>query len=199
MISVPQAFFDNPQIDVVLRHGQCAMLRKETSEVNENNDRYLAAHALTAVHSGQLVVQALAGARQVVSPGHMILIPRGIYTITDIIPGDGPFRATVFFFDDDLIHEFFSDQATPKSVESAPDSPQIFKFESYLKHFLHGIEQLSPFYGNGAVTRVKLLELLHLVTGSSEGGAFLEVLHQLLAREKKSVKVFMEQHFDKDG
>ncbi len=198
MISVPQAFFDNPQIDVVLRRGRNCILRKETSAVNENNDRYLAAHAVTAVHSGELLVDSQEGGRFRVASSQMILLPRGMYAVTDIIPADRPFSATVFFFDDELLESFLESRMEQITASALPSMPcGVFEFTPVYQQFLDGLMNLRDSYRHREITNLKLLEFLHLVGGSQEADTFLSHLSALRNRQQKSVQAFMEEHYDK--
>ncbi|MEM9325744.1 MAG: AraC family transcriptional regulator [Bacteroidota bacterium] len=197
MISVPQAFFDNPKIDVFLRNGRNCVIRKEAMEVNANNERYLAAHAITVVHAGHLVANTPDGERQVVDPGKMILLPRGIYMISDIIPQTEPFRATVFFFDDELIESFLERFESPGANGIERTSFAIFHFSDDLALFLDNLIRLQSAYKHRDLTSLKLLEFLHLVAGSAEGSRLLAMLFALRNRKKQSVKNFMEQNFEK--
>jgi len=196
MITVPQAFFDSPHIDVLFRKGQNCVIEKVASEVNPNNERYLASHAITIVHQGQLLVQTPDGEKFTLQRGQMILIPRGIYMISDIIPEPDPFQATVFFFEEELVDEFLEQRVGPEGMtEGRPGTCSVFPFHGVYKLYLENLKALRLAYGHREATRIKLLEFLHLVAGSEEGETFIQLLAGLRHRRKQSVKSFMEQNF----
>ena len=70
----------------------------------------------------------------------MIFLPKGLYTISDIIPHEGTFEAVVFFFDEDLIATFINsvnlqlkkDKRIASMVFNYTDEIRVFA-ESLLK------------------------------------------------------------------
>ena len=198
MISVPQAFFDNPMIRTVLRQGQTCIIRKETKDINPNNERYVAAHALTIVHRGQLIVQAPDDDRFVVKPGEMILIPRGIYMISDVIPHPDSFQATVLFFDDALLEDFLEVRRVDLDrKDETHQSCKTFPFTTEYQPFVDNLLTLYSANSHPHLAPLKIQEFLHLVSDQPNGPAFLQELRWLTGRKRLGIKSFMEQHFDK--
>ncbi|MEL6538770.1 MAG: AraC family transcriptional regulator [Bacteroidota bacterium] len=195
MLTVPQAFLQNDAITKVMVDGQNCLIDKVATQVNADNERYVAQPALTVVRSGKLRISGEEGMGLVVEPGQMVLLPVGVYFISDMIPADEPFRALVFFFKEDLLAEFLAEFPTPSQVRA----PQValFGFPESLQTFTQSLIDLYGPYTQGKVTRYKLLELLHLAHGALPGRAFLESLQASQYRKRQSITALMEQHYDK--
>lgn len=119
---VPQAFYMASAIKKIMVDGDCCIIHKKTEVADLDNQRLLAAHALTVVLNGGLVVHSDDGLPVQVNSGEMILLPKGLYAITDIIPDRQAFEALVFFFDDDITDSFLAQRSihegTTKSAKS---------------------------------------------------------------------------------
>lgn len=194
---VPQAFYQNPAIQKVLVDGLSAVIYKSVEKAGLNNERFVAAPALTFVLQGALQISTDSGIREVVETEHLVLIPKGIYMISDLIPEEGGFEAMVFFFDPNLIQDFLQDFSEIK-IEHREASLQIFEQSSSTQLF---IENLNRLYQEQALPRkltgIKLQELLHLLVAGKEGKHVLAGLQALNRKPRKNVKHFMETNFYK--
>lgn len=195
---VPQAFYQSNHVRKVMTDGLCAIIHKKTSEADLDNQRLLSAHALTIVLNGGLMVHTDDGIPTQVNKGQMVLLPKGLYAITDLVPEDSLFEAMVLFLDDALINTFLK-QKTLDSVEvEAERKPTKFSISQSLSTF---IEQTLTLYGNVEVeetmTRIKLLEALHLIDSKDPDNVFTAKILELRARPRKDLKSFMLNHFDK--
>lgn len=194
---VPQAFYDHPAIKKVLVNGLSSIIYKQVSKPGLNNNRFLAAPALTLVRQGALQIETDTQQVYRVGDQEMVLLPKGLYLISDIIPKDQNFEAIVFFFEESLIHSFleaFPDNDSNEQIAS----PQVFQQPQSLDLY---IDTLLSLYAdqtmNAQLTPIKLLELLHLIVASATGDLFLQSLYALDKRARKSVKHFMEANFEK--
>ena len=195
---VPEAFFQNPRIQKLMRDGDCAVIHKYTDRQDLDNHRLLSAHALTLVNSGGLMVHNDEGLPTRVNEGQMVLLPKGLYAITDLIPEGEGFEAMVFFFDDELIATFLASQGMGNMEVFCEPKPALFKA---CDSFLVFTEQLQSLYGQVAASqpmvRIKLLEALHLIVQRDPENHFLDRIQELRARPKKELSFFMNAHYDK--
>ncbi|NAS12790.1 helix-turn-helix domain-containing protein [Poritiphilus flavus] len=192
---VPQAFYQHPNIEKVLVDGLSAVILKKVSQADLQNERYLAAHALTYVRNGSLQVEAVDGQLLRVPKNHFVFIPKGLYMISDIIPQDEFFEAMVFFFDETLTDTFL--ERFDPDVDKASGELLLIPHNDDLRLFADNLSALYRGKNHHQFTTPKLLELLHLLSLSPQGEDFVNRLKALKKRNKKSLKAFMDEHYDK--
>ena len=112
---VPQAFYGDQNIRLLLRDGLSCILQKSVRKAGLQNKRYVSTHALTFVQKGSMQITTYEGQQFHVGANNMVLIPRGLYMITDLIPEGCPFEAMVFFFEEALIEDLAA-SFKPKSL-----------------------------------------------------------------------------------
>lgn len=205
---VPHIFFDAPSITTLFMDGNAAIFYKQVSVPNENNERYVAAHALTLVLSGQLKVEDGEGNMVLVNAGEMVFLPKGIYFVSDFLPDQGTFSALVAFFPD-LMLENWANKAieiphpvTPNtSLKGDAESPLPLKLPvpDQLKRFTDSILNiyLPAHPENFSLTGAKLTELLHLVAQSEAYRPLKAKVLDLNNRKKRNLVSFMESNFSK--
>ena len=197
MIAVPQAFFKNPDIKVILKDGLNGVIEKVAYEDNPDNERYVSAHAITVVMSGELKLRNMSGDYCFVKPGQMVFLPVGLYMISDIITRASPLKAYVFFFDDDVAAEFLDTQQSNLAEGLEFQGYELFKADDKIMSFLENMINLYGQSTNHTVTRYKIIEFLHFITSGKAGARFIDCLDQSLNRSKVGIKTFMERNFDK--
>ena len=105
----------------------------------------------------------------------------------------------LFYFDDHVIREFLS---TSKVSEVSGDVvPDHLKF-GMVPVVAQFAESLINIYQNNKLVNksflnIKLLELLHLLSGLTPEHDFVNFLFRLTLPEKRNIKSFMEHNFDK--
>jgi len=194
---VPQAFYESEAVRKVLVDGLSCVIYKKVSTGNAENGRYLSTHAITVVLNGRLRIENDEGLR-IVDAGQMIFLPRGLYMISDVIPNDSAFEALVFFFDQEVSDQFLKQIQLP-AKDQVSTSDFIFPYTIELQLFTKNLLEL---YQKGplthkAITRMKLLEFLHLISLSDEGLRFQSVFRTLEQKRKRSLSDFMRANFDK--
>ena len=105
---LPQLFYQDPKITKVLVDGLSCVVHKQLSEPVLRKEGYVSTHAITLVLKGILRAETDEGVAKQVNENEMIFLPKGIYTISDILLKNGLFEAVVFFFDEELIATFIN-------------------------------------------------------------------------------------------
>lgn len=195
---VPQSFYQNPNIDKFLVNGLSCVVLKQAHKPDLNNERYVAAHALTLVQKGTLRIKSYEGQECLVPENKMVFLPRGLYMISDIIPKNQPFQATVFFFNEEVIQEFLAAWSLLE-IKPVQEWPLILDYTDPIRSFT---ENLGRIYGpqksvHKALSTIKLLELLHIITSSEAGQKFLHLLAAIHQQPKRDIREFMKLYFDK--
>ncbi|AXT56866.1 AraC family transcriptional regulator [Aquimarina sp. AD1] len=192
---VPQVFYQHPRIEKVLIDGLSCVILKNVKQADLQNERYLASHALTLVLNGGLQVETPEGDLTIVQKNQIILLPRGLYMISDIIPKDNSFEAIVFFFDEEITDEFLNNFEVFTKEDTSTNL--VLEYDQNLRLFTDTLLTLYRGKNQHQFTRPKLLELLHLISISKQGSEFLSKLFQLKKRAKKNIRTFMNNNFDK--
>ncbi|MHA7056400.1 helix-turn-helix domain-containing protein [Aquimarina sp. M1] len=192
---VPQVFYQHPKIEKVLKDGLSCVLLKKVQQADLQNQRYLASHALTLVLNGSLQVETSEGDFAVVNKNQIILLPKGLYMISDIIPKNQSFEAIVFFFEEKITDEILNNFETP-NIENLTKL-LILPYDQNVRLFTDTLITLYRNKNQHQFTKSKLLELLYLISVSEKGNEFIAKLFQLKKRAKKNIKTFMAENFDK--
>ncbi|TSE07815.1 MULTISPECIES: helix-turn-helix domain-containing protein [Aquimarina] len=192
---VPQAFYQHPKIENILVDGLSCVILKKVEHSDLQNQRYVAAHALTIVLNGALQIETPEGEISIINKNQIILLPKGLYMISDIIPKNESFEAVVFFFDKEICDEFLAGFDL-YALENLPKT-LIFNYDQNLRLFTDTLITLYRGKSLYQFTKPKLLELLHLISLSEKGDQFIGKLQCLKKRGKKNIKLFMEENFDK--
>jgi AraC-like DNA-binding protein len=150
------------------------------------------------VLQGELRVENMNKGVAHVRANQLIFTPKGLYTVSDIIRNAKVFKAIVFFFDEQLVDEFIKSlNLTAKNPMCTPHL--TFQYSESIRLYT---ETLMTLYSKGehkhhTITRAKLFELLHLLSISDRGEAFINSLLSLKNKEKRNLKDFMAANFDK--
>ncbi|GAA0711608.1 AraC family transcriptional regulator [Aquimarina litoralis] len=192
---VPQAFYQHPKIEKVLVDGLSCVILKSVQHSDLQNERYLASHALTLVLNGGLRIETKEGDLSIVNKNQMILLPRGLYMISDIIPKNESFEAIVFFFDEEITDEFLQNFEVSDITNS--NNSIILAYDQNIRLFTDTLITLYRNKNQHQFTKPKLLELLHLISLSDAGEAFVNRLQHHKRRAKKDIKAFMGDNYDK--
>lgn len=194
---LPQLFYQTPSVDKILVDGLSCIIHKKLDDPVLHKEGYVSAHAINLVLKGVLRVEKDDGLVTQVNPNQMIFLPKGLYTISDIIPDNGSFEAVVFFFDKEVLDDFInSNNIKPKKDKCV--SHKIMEYTPEIQAFVESI--LKIYKGKPQVdrkmTRLKLYELLHLLsyTGS---GCLMEGLATLNNMERRGLKEFMNANYNK--
>lgn len=190
---VPQSFYQNNKVEKVMVNGLSCILFKENKHSHLQNQRYLAAHALTSVLDGELLIEDDKGNISRVREGESIFLPKGIYYVTDLIPTSKPFRAMVYFFDESVINSFLSSFQT--NTLRKIQNHLILSSHPEIKFFQDALLNVYKKRKYHHLTSLKLTELLHLIATTVQGKEFVARLKSLNQRKKRSIKNFMESHF----
>lgn len=195
---LPQTFYEDPALHKVLVDGYSCIIHKKLDASTHRKEGFVATHAITLVMQGTLRLENDAGLFEEISAGQMVLLPKGLYIVSDILPRSGCFEALMFFFEPEIIRDFLASIGFPGEKANAVTHAVLtgndeiaFFATSLLRLYGHAT-------GNRHLTKVKLFELLHLVHASAANpGGFAALLSNLDQRERRGLRAFMEANFHK--
>jgi AraC family transcriptional regulator, exoenzyme S synthesis regulatory protein ExsA len=195
---LPQSFYESDDYQKVLRDGLSCVIYKKVKQTPLQKEGYVSTHALTLVLQGNLKLENINKGVAYVQANELIFVPKGLYTVSDILLSDEPFVSVVFFFDEPLIDEFI------KSLNTKAREPKcvfnlVLPYSATIRLYT---ETLLKLYKNGThnhhkVTRAKLFELLHLLSIGERGEDFIATLLSLKNKQKRNLKDFMNANFNK--
>ncbi|MEO1652296.1 MAG: AraC family transcriptional regulator, partial [Bacteroidota bacterium] len=198
MISVPQRLIGIPGVDLIYEDGQSWFLRKTLQEATLERQSYIAQLAISLVQSGRQEIIPQQGSKWVVKGGELLLLPRDIYTISDLMPESGKFETYLFFLDDQIIDRFLRVQNRPSLPANTFPERSLIKQNKSLEMFIHSLLLLhQEMEIRPAFFQHKLIELLHLISEALGADHFVTLLHFLQKSKRKDLKAFMENNFDK--
>lgn len=195
---VPQLLYQHEKVKKIMVDGLSSIVYKNIDTIDTETDHYVATHVISIVLKGKLKIQTFyEGEQFMASQNQVVFIPKGRYMISDIIPKNGEFEAVFFFIEDSLINEFLNSKKG--LFQSNTNFNYVMKYSDNLKIFTETILML---YQNNRneykeITKLKLLELLHLFYNSDQKNNFIQILISLQNQTKRNIKEIMELNFDK--
>jgi AraC family transcriptional regulator, exoenzyme S synthesis regulatory protein ExsA len=195
---LPQLFYETPAYKKVLVDGLSCIVYKKLEQPVWHKEGYVSTPAITLVLKGLLRIETEDKLLAEVPENKMIFLPKGLYTISDILPSNGSFEAVVFFFDNSVIRNFV-DSIKPKTNREKCVSHLVIDYASDIKVF---VESLLHLYGgkeknNPKLTAAKLFELLHLINAQQPTECFVMGMATLSNKERKGLREFMHTNFNK--
>jgi AraC-like DNA-binding protein len=190
---LPQKFYEDPSIRKILVDGLSCVIHKKLDEPAIGKEGFLSTHAITMVLRGTLRIENDEGLFDEVPAGSMVLLPKGLYTVSDILPRDGSYEAMMFFFEPEIVQQFLDSLALGEAKEKSV-THMVMKGHADTRFFA---ESLLRLYGgevqaNRGLTKMKLFEWLHLVHTTHAGSdGFAAALATLNNRERRSLREFM--------
>ncbi len=191
---VPQAFFNSKKIKKLYLSGENCIIYKSTDQVDIDNHRLLTNHAITIVTSGSLFIHDDEGLPTTVRHGELVLLPKGLYAITDLIPSNGPFEAIVLFFDEDILNRLLKNLSVNQIA--ANSGPSVYRQCEELLTFIAQLDLTRQTQTDNELTELKILEALRIISLHSDQN-FNHSLKSLLQKPTKKLSSFMEAHYDK--
>lgn len=199
MILIPQKLFELPEVNTILRAGNVCVLEKTLRKPVSRREGYVSNHLISIVLAGEQRITTYEEEEIIVSEGEVLLIPRGMYYTTDLLPARGAFRCLLFYFDDAAVRTFLS---TSKVVElptkNLPDHLRLGLVPA-MRTFTENLLQLynNTALGNENILRLKQQEMLHLLNEAVGAEQLARFLFRLTLPRRRNLRSFMEANYAK--
>lgn len=196
---IPQRLFDSKDVHILLRDGNTCILRKELHTPVLEKEGYISNHAISILLAGEQRIRSYEGEFLTLHSGEMLMIPRGLYQVSDLLPQKGSFISLLFYFDDALIRDFLSQtQVSEFSREEIPTHLKLAQSPN-IQVYSHSLMQVyqSPGLGKAHFLPLKILELLHLLNDEVGEQQLANFLFRLHLPKKRTIKSFIEHNYDK--
>ncbi|MEM6768961.1 MAG: AraC family transcriptional regulator [Bacteroidota bacterium] len=199
MILVPQRLFTAATVQVIARDGNNCLLYKQLTVAQQEREAYVANHVVSIVLSGRQVIRTYEDNTITASAGEAILLSRGVYYITDLLPSSkAAFRSLLFYFNDEAIHLFLSTVAvTQVNRDEAPDHLKIPANSSLAAFADNNLRLAADRLFTQPLLYLKTQELLHLLYGLVGNQTFAKFLFRLTLPKHRSLRQFMERNYTK--
>lgn len=194
---IPQRLFSDSHVEVILRDFDVAILRKKLTKSLINREGYIASHVISILISGEQHIRTYDDELIKILPKQLLFLPRGLYTVSDLLPKEGEFESILFYFDDAILSEFVSNFKNTNGKSENEESYLRLEVASSIQQFVNSLLKMysGDFPNNKAILKLKILELLHLmVQNKSKVKHFFQ---QMGLPKKRNVKLFMQDNFDK--
>ncbi|MEM7183363.1 MAG: AraC family transcriptional regulator [Spirochaetota bacterium] len=196
---VPEKLFSAPNVTVLARKGNAAILHKHLSHGMQTTPIFTKTPCLNIVVQGLKRIHTHDDDYFEVSKDEVVFMPQDIYSIADIgITESNAFETYLFFFDESVIHEYLDS----RRISLADGDPlEVFtcKYGKSLRLFANSLIPLFQSLDEKAndLVKVKLLEALYLLEAADKEKKFTNWLFRSTKGRERDLKVFMEQHADK--
>ncbi len=195
MITIPNRLLELQEVQLLFGSIPNCILYKELSQPSLNRKGYIATHVLSFVQQGTQKITSYEGKHLTIQANQIGFLPRGIYTVSDLLPKDNSFKVLLFYFDDVIVQEHLKNYP----YHQPPQSPDFYKKPIFEALNLIGQQLLQmaqlPNTASIQLTKMKLLEVLYFM--SQQYDDFNTQLQAALIGKKRSLKTFMENNFDK--
>lgn len=194
MLVLPQRLLNQPFVQTLWNNGRSYILRKHLSASAMDRHGYLSCDAFTCVQTGEQQILGYEGQQMLVKAGEVGFLPRGMYTVTDLVTREKEFETYLFFIEGGIVREFMD-----HIPDLAPHSSNIpisgfwkTKISTPLQTFIHGIEDHREIGHTD-----QLLDLLSMMREAAPDRSLLSFLQSAQNPDKKNLEAFMEAHYDK--
>jgi hypothetical protein len=118
MILIPQRLFESNDVQILLRDGNNCILHKSLTEDVVGREAYVANHVVSFVLEGVQTIRTYDEAVISVKSGEMVLLPRGVYYVTDLRARGDVFKACFSILMRRVFINFFPGSVLGKLPES---------------------------------------------------------------------------------
>lgn len=193
---VPQLLYQHKKVRKIMVDGLSCIVHKTIDTIDVNTDHYVSSHVLSVVLKGELNIETYYDEeRFTATQNQLVFIPKGRYMISDIIPKNGEFEAVFYFFEEKLINSFLLEIKPVKTSDLKP--VLLLNYAENIKAFTEAILKIYPENTNKEVTKLKLLELLHLIYNSPQQDHLVQILASISSKKKRNLEELMLDNYDK--
>ncbi|OEK06942.1 hypothetical protein BFP71_04610 [Roseivirga misakiensis] len=177
---------------------QCGIVHKKTNRHTLDNHRLLSSHAITLVLQGALNVHSDDSLPLKVEANQMVLLPAGLYAITDIFAQAAGFEAIVFFFNSTFLDDYLGKSGLmKKSTSDAKRAP--YKLDLPTQFGTFAKQTLSIYLdakADNVLATTKMHEAFNLLI-QTDNSELISRFRTLNTSPKKDLDTFMKAHYDK--
>lgn len=191
---LPSSLYGLPNIEVILKNNASSIIFKSLSESLENKKMYLSSVAILLVMKGEQVIQNYEKTDLIVKENEMVILPKGLYVVSDFVTKQNNFEAFIFFIDDQLIKKFLLVNSTKQDKNKIKSTILKTKVSHQITQY---IQSLSQVYKKSkkinALLEIKVLEFLLLLELQENSQPLISSLINPI--KKRNISEFMEENY----
>lgn len=179
--------------------GRSYILRKKQYQPVTEGTYFIAQTVINVVLNGEKVIYTHEGERVQVPAGNLVLIPKDVYVLQDIVPEHAPYDSLLFFYHKDALLTITDRLDLSMNARSPKRTPVVLAMSPIVTGFTESlIRQLQSIPDPpSALIQLKLQELIQLILLNDINPAFMEVLNHLDLGKTRDLSSFMESHYTK--
>ena len=195
---IPAALLKSEQAKILLAGDGLYVIVKELGESVYERETFLGQPAISIVLQGKQQIATDHNPTLTASFGKGLILPAGIYVVSDLLPERGVFQVMLFYFTQALIQEFLKEKDIELEKLAPNRRPFLFScgpiVQEWVADQLRFLRRLPT--ESGPMVKWKTLELLQLLSyqGSPQ---LLEHLISLSLPHGRNFRTFMENNFHK--
>ncbi|PJZ69283.1 hypothetical protein CH373_14330 [Leptospira perolatii] len=199
MFIVPQHLSNTPNVECLAANLNSGIYYKDLEKPVIRSEVFVSSLSLSVVLKGDKRISSFEGEEIPIDEGEIVLMPKDLYMVTDLLPVQNRFESFIFFFSQDIVDEFLASKSVRLLTNSdremlfhLPYSQSIDLFLTNLRSLFKGVKR-----GKKDLLRWKLLELLQLVTIEDKSETFISYLLSNSVKKERDLQEFMNKNYDK--
>ncbi|MEO1022890.1 MAG: AraC family transcriptional regulator [Bacteroidota bacterium] len=197
---VPRSFeLKRDQYPELWSNGRSYILRKQQHQPVTEGTYFIAQPVINLVLNGEKVVYTNEGERLHAPAGHLILIPKDVYVLQDIVPENEAYDSLLFFYHKDVLLSIADRLDLSMNARTPKLTPIVLRMSSVVAEFAESISRQLKLIQHppASLIQLKLQELIQLILLDDPGPAFTEVLNHLDLGKTRDISSFMEANYTK--
>lgn len=191
---LPSSLYGSPNIEVLLKNNDSAIISKSLSKSLVNKKMYLSSVAILLIIKGEQIIKGYDEADLVVKENEMVILPKDLYVVSDFATDQSKFEAFVFFIDDLLIEKFLLLHPTKRDTNKLVNKVAKADIPSQVYKYIYSLNEVyQNSTSNQALLEIKVLEFLLLLELQGSSKVFIESL--ISPTSRRNIKEFMKANY----
>jgi AraC-like DNA-binding protein len=191
---LPSSLYGLPNIEVILKNNTSSIIFKSLSESLEKKKMYLSSVAILLVMKGEQVIQSYEKTDFIVKENEIVILPKGLYVVSDFVTKQDNFEAFIFFIDDQLIKKFLLVNSTKQDKNKIKSTILKIKISHQIDQYIQSLSQLYKKAKKiNALLEIKVLEFLLLLELQENSQPLISSLINPI--KKRNISEFMEENY----
>jgi AraC-like DNA-binding protein len=191
--------FPTPLVDKedlgVLQSGNMPLARYRKASAAGQRTSFITEHTLIFVLHGHKFLH-IEEQTHTATAGHLVLLKRGIYALSEFVPDGLNYEALLLFFTDDFIKKFLHTHQLITNSSAATTAHLVIPTNELLNGFK---TQFMGYFGKNlkgleSILQLKLQELLLLLLGSAQGQHVLAFLQSIAFGQPVNIDFIVRKH-----
>lgn len=194
LVRFPTPLIGKEDVDV-LQLGNTPLARYRRATAAGKRTSFITEHTLIFVLHGHKFLH-IEEQTHTAEAGHLVLLKRGIYALSEFVPDGLNYEALLVFFTDDFIKKFLHTHQLITSPSAATAAHLVIPTNELLNGFK---TQFMGYFGKNIkglenILQLKLQELLLLLLGSPQGQPVLAFLQSIVFGQPVDIDFIVRKH-----